>query len=499
MEKRTISINILSSLILQFVTIISGFILPRIILSSFGSETNGLVSSLNQFLNYVSLLEGGVSGVITASLYRPLKEKNYKIISGIIKATQHFFNQIGIIFLIYMGLLGVIYPAVIKTGFSYIYVVLLTFVLGSNLLVQYFLSLSYRLLLKTDGKIYYVSFVQTLCIAINIILVVISVKLFNDILLVKLTSALVYLIQPLMFRIYVKKNYPIDMNAAPDNDALQQRWDGFGQNLAFFIHSNTDIVVLTIFSTLPMVSVYSIYSMVVVSLKNLVVSVSTSIIPSMGKVIVGDKQEDTDVAFELYEFGMYYISSILFTCCLVLIVPFVKIYTSSIDDANYIQPIFAMLLTLAEMVYCIRDPYISIVYIAGKFRDTSKYAVLEALTNIIISVVLVQKMGLVGIAIGTLAAMIIRMVMHVSYLNSNVLHRSIRFFMKKIFVFGVATFFSFNLASIAISEIDSLFSWAINGIYVFLIVFCIITIFSLIFFKENISLIIGNKSKRKAI
>ena len=73
MEKRTISINILSSLILQFATIISGFILPRIILSSFGSETNGLVSSLNQFLNYVSLLEGGVSGVITASLYRPLK------------------------------------------------------------------------------------------------------------------------------------------------------------------------------------------------------------------------------------------------------------------------------------------------------------------------------------------------------------------------------------------------------------------------------------------
>ena len=42
---------------LQFVTIISGFIIPRIILTTFGSEVNGLVSSLNQFLNYINLLK----------------------------------------------------------------------------------------------------------------------------------------------------------------------------------------------------------------------------------------------------------------------------------------------------------------------------------------------------------------------------------------------------------------------------------------------------------
>ena len=73
MMKNNITLkNIVSNIILQVVTIISGFIIPRIILINLGSDVNGLVASLNQFLNYITLLEGGVSSVILANLYKPL-------------------------------------------------------------------------------------------------------------------------------------------------------------------------------------------------------------------------------------------------------------------------------------------------------------------------------------------------------------------------------------------------------------------------------------------
>lgn len=65
-------INIISSLTLQVVTVISGFIIPKIILTNFGSSVNGLVSSLNQFLSYITLIEGGITGVVLANLYKPL-------------------------------------------------------------------------------------------------------------------------------------------------------------------------------------------------------------------------------------------------------------------------------------------------------------------------------------------------------------------------------------------------------------------------------------------
>ena len=50
MKSKVTLINIISSLTLQVVTVISGFIIPKIILTNFGSSVNGLVSSLNQFL-----------------------------------------------------------------------------------------------------------------------------------------------------------------------------------------------------------------------------------------------------------------------------------------------------------------------------------------------------------------------------------------------------------------------------------------------------------------
>lgn len=247
MEKRRIIVNIICSLLLQVVTIVSGFILPKIIISSLGSETNGLVASINQFLNYVVLLEGGVSGVITASLYQPLSTNDKKKVSSIIRTTKRFFNQIGIVFVVYMCVVAFCYPLFAKTSQSYWYVVALTFVLGSNLLVQYFISLSYRLLLKADRKVYVESIVQLIVVVLNLVLVLITINIYRDILVVKLISAIVFLIQPIAFATYVNKNYHLDRHAPIDNTSIKQRWDGFGQNLAFFIHSNTDIVVLTIF------------------------------------------------------------------------------------------------------------------------------------------------------------------------------------------------------------------------------------------------------------
>ena len=69
-------LNTGSSLIFQVTTIICGFILPRLILKAFGSEVNGLVNSITQFLGIISFLELGVGSVIQSSLYKPLADKD---------------------------------------------------------------------------------------------------------------------------------------------------------------------------------------------------------------------------------------------------------------------------------------------------------------------------------------------------------------------------------------------------------------------------------------
>jgi K+-sensing histidine kinase KdpD len=51
-KNRVTLLNIVSNIVLQITNIITWFIIPKIILSYFGSDVNGLVSSITQFLLY---------------------------------------------------------------------------------------------------------------------------------------------------------------------------------------------------------------------------------------------------------------------------------------------------------------------------------------------------------------------------------------------------------------------------------------------------------------
>lgn len=282
-----------------------------------------------------------------------------------------------------------------------------------------------RLLINADQRGYVVFSAQIVFTIINFIFTLIVINIYPEIHVLKIANVIAYCIQPIVFATYVNKNYKLDRSIPPDKDAISQRWDGFGQNLAFFIHTNTDVVVLTVFCTLLDVSVYSVYYMVISSLKKLVMSISSAIVPSIGNTLACGDTDKINEAFDVYETGINLITTFAFACGIVLIVPFVNIYTAGINDTNYIQPVFGVLLMIAEAIYCYRDPYVSIAYASGKFKETAKYAYIEAFSNIVISVLLVVRFGLVGVAIGTFVSMCYRLIMHVIYIKNNILHRSI--------------------------------------------------------------------------
>lgn len=463
--------NVITSIFYQLVTVAYGLIVPRLVLSSFGSEVNGLTSSLSQFLNYISLLEGGLSGVIMAALYKPLANKDYAKVSGVIKAADNFFKKIALIFVVYTIALAAIYPFVVSTSFSWEYIFSLTIIISTSLFIQYFFSLSYRLLINADQKGYVVFSTLILFTVVNFLVTLLVINSYPEIHILKAVSAIVFIVQPVAFNRYVKKNYKLEKNAKPDEEALAQRWDGFGQNIAFFIHSNTDVVVLTIFSTLSEISVYSVYMLVVTALRTLVTAVSSSLAPSLGNSLAKMSNKEANDLFDSYEFGLSVITTFAFTCGALLVTPFIQVYTRGVTDANYYQPLFGYLMMAAEAVYCFRDPYVTVAYVSGKYKETAKYAYIEAALNIVISVILVSKFGLIGVAIGTLMAMIYRMIAHMIYIAKNLFKReltkSLKCFLVYIFIAILSAILSTQLINV---NVQNYIDWIIEAVITVLIV-----------------------------
>lgn len=480
-------LNVISSILLQFITILSGFIIPKVILTTFGSEVNGLISSLNQFLNYINILEGGLGGVVLANLYKPLYNKDDKKVSSVVKTTHDFYHKLSLFFIAYTVVLSFLYPLITKNSFSFTYIFSLTLILSITLFIQFNFSLSYKLLLQADKKVYIVSFTQIVLTILNVIIFIVLSKIFPNIHILKLASGLIFIIQPIVFNYFVKKYYSIDKKIESDSNLLKERWNGFAINIAAFIHNNTDITILTVFTNLKIVSVYSVYVLVTTGLKKLIQSASSAIAPTIGHAYAKGNIEELNQKFELYEYSIFLITFFLFTVGGLLITPFVQLYTKNITDVNYNQPIFGIIIVIAEMFYCIREPYVSLAYSANKFKEIKKHAYIEAVLNIVLSLILVNKLGLIGIAIGTLIAMLYRTIYHVWYLRNNILKRSMMIFVKKMLLFIGASLTGIIICTYLIPfKSINIMSFIIHGIINSVILFTLYMVISLLFYKEDI-------------
>lgn len=490
MKNNKLQINIVSSVAVQVVSIVCAFILPRLILVSFGSNYNGIINSVNQFLSCVTLLRAGIGGVTRAALYKPLAEKNNKKVSAIIRATEIFMRKIALIFVLFLLIFAAVYPLFVKEQFDWFFTASLVVVLGISTVSQYFFGITYQMLLQADQKLYVYNFVQIIGTIANTIAVVILINAGCEIRIVKLASAVVFGITPIALFYYVKRNYKLDRNIAPDNSTIKQRWDAFAHQVAAFVNTNTDLMVLTVFSNLYQVSVYSVYNLVISGVKQLVTTCSSAIEAMLGDTIAKESTVQLNAKVNAYEWVLNVISCIALICSAMLIVPFVMIYTQGVSDTNYEQPIFAYLLCFATFMSCIRLPYQNLVEASGHFKETRNGAIGEAIINIVVSVMFVKKWGCVGVAIGTIVAMTVRTIQYAEYASKFILFRSSKIYLKRFIVSFISIavtmtmFYVFNLGDVLVKA-TTYTEWILHAIVVFLVVSIVVVLINAIFYNTE--------------
>ena len=232
---------------------------------------------------------------------------------------------------------------------------------------------------------------------------------------------------------------------------------------------NTDVVVLTIFSTIATVAIYRVYYMVISGIGKLFSSLTSNIRSLFGDMIAKNEYEKLNSFFESVEFSIHFIVVLIFAVAASLIVPFVSVYTKGVNDLNYIYPLFGLLLCIAYTIYSLRTPYMSLIYAAGKFKDIQVSAILEAIINIAVSIAFVFLWGLVGVAIGTIVAMSYRLLFLVYYLSKNILNRSPWYFVRLIICDSVV-FASIYLVSYFMNiSCSTYWGFILNGFLVFAI------------------------------
>ena len=364
------ALNSLTSMVSQIVVMAAGMITPRLMIATYGSEMNGLVSSLNQFISYITLVEAGIGGAAIYSLYKPLAEEDHARISGIVVAAKKSYRQAGYIF--------------------------------SAGCFDFFFVAGDRVLLTADQRNYVISFATIINTVLRtVIICVMTAHQMNILLLYGCASALV-IIKAGIIVCYSHNNYTyLDKKAVPDRGAMEKRWEVIYQQILGIIQTGAPTVLATILLNLVSVSVYSIYNMVISGL-NGVLSIFISGLPAgFGDLIARREETTLRKTVSEFEVAYYYILSIVYGLAFALIMPFVSVYTKGLSDANYYYPLLGAVIVLNGLLYNIKTPQSMLIVSAGMYRETRWRVTIQGLIIIVFGAIGGRLAGMVGIMLGS--------------------------------------------------------------------------------------------------
>ena len=493
---KKLALNTVTSLALQVITVICGFILPRLILGTFGSNVNGLVNSITQFLGVITLLDLGVGAVVQSSLYKPLAENDKDSISKIYVSANRFFKRLATILVVYVCVLVFVYPLIVNKKFSFLFTAALIGAISINTFSQYYFGIVNSLLLSADQKGYIQYTAQIVVLIINTIACVFLIKIGASIQVVKLTTSIIFLFRPLYLLYYVKKHYDINNKITYTEEPIKQKWNGMAQHFASYVLGGTDNIVLTLFSTLANVSIYSVYNIVIIGVKNALLSMTNGFQSLMGEMIAKKEKEKIYSFFGYVEWILHTGTTLVFGCTGVLIVSFVEVYTKGIDDANYIQPLFAVLIVIANAGHCLRLPYNILILSAGHYKQTQSNYIIAMILNIVISIATVKFFGLIGVAVGTLIAMAYQTVWMAWYDSKNIINWPFKNFIKQVLVDSltviIASLVSFKIPMLSITY----GAFFVRAIEVFVCWGVIVFLINALFYSEKIKRLTEKLTRR---
>ena len=290
--------------------------------------------------------------------------------------------------------------------------------------VTFYFAAAFRELLTADGKYYIISTIHLIIYILSSAAKILLMTFGYNIVFLQLTNFIITCIQTLMFYVVMRKRYRYLKKVPSPQTVLSERGAFVVHRLSGTIFSSTDALVLSTFCNLTVTSIYTVYNLVFHSLTSLINSVNTSLNYILGHEYTKKDLEKYKVVHDTYESIYLMCVFAIFTVAYILILPFVNLYTAGATDIKYVDELLPILFVAVQLLSCSREIACRLITISGHATATQGRSIIEAVINLAVSIILVNLIGIYGVLIGTIVALLYRANDIIIYANKKILKRS---------------------------------------------------------------------------
>ena len=365
-------LNAFSAICLTLVNGLLGIVVTRLVIEHFGSDFNGLNSTANQVVHVLMIVEGGFTTASNVALFAPCIAKDYDTVNGIMAATRKKFRQIGIMFFTVGTVIAIGYAMIANSALDreFIFTVIMMTMIPPAFNLYY--AITYRVLLQAQQKEYVYSFTTACTIGLGHISNIVMILNNGPMWMVRVNTMTFAILNVIVLAGLVKRaNIFLNLDKVePRPDLIKGTSDVMAQRITSVIYDSSPLVFLSASPTggTVLASVYAVYNNVFIIIKSLIRGAIDAPRLSIGQILTQRKREDVWPVFAQYQYAAFSVVFVLLTTTCALIMPFVRLYTDGITDAQYTDVRIAVLMVIISTAEMIHMPSSHLLNMAGEFK-----------------------------------------------------------------------------------------------------------------------------------
>lgn len=397
-------INFIYAILGQGLGLIISFISRIFFIRILGSEYLGLNGLFTNILTVLCLTELGVGSAINYSLYKPLADQDIRKCQMLMQFYKKVYILIGVIIIILGISITPFLNFFIKDmpNIQNINLIYILFVI--NTAVSYFYSYK-KNLIEADQKTFITTIYHYTCnILLHIfqIIYLIITKNYIGFLIMQIIATLIenILISKKADKMYpyLKNKRKIKLDNITKNDIISKTKAMMMHKVGSVVVNSTDNILISGFVSLTSVGIYSNYALIITNLNTIIGHIYSSVTASVGNLCANSSKTKQYIIYKNINFLTFWIYSFCSICLLVLFNPFIEIWIGK----EYLFDIsLVLVLVINFYISGMRKSVMTFKEAMGLFEKDKYKAIIESIINLIASIILVKKIGVLGIFLGT--------------------------------------------------------------------------------------------------
>lgn len=405
MKTKASAKSFLAALVGNTIAIVISLIAQKIFIDTLGSEYLGLNALFTNIISMLSVVELGFGSAVIYSLYKPVARGDQAAVRSLMRYYRNIYRVVAVITLVAgLILMPFLSSFVGETNVSAnIYIVYLLFVLDA--VFSYLLSYR-RSILYANQENYIISVVHVVCLMIMNALQILTLVMTRDFYMYLVIRLIMRVAENVILSLiagwrhrYLAEGETKALNGTVRRDITKRVKGLFFHKIGTFMVLGTDSIIISHYLGLAVLGLYSNYLIIINALNTIFGQAIVALTPSVGHLLVEDRPKKSFEVFRKVRFMTFWIATFTSVGLLLISAPFVTIWLGS-EYVLGIAVVAALVFNFFQKM--MRNAYIVFKEAAGIYHEDRFVPIVESVINIIVSVMLVNWIGLPGVFIGTI-------------------------------------------------------------------------------------------------